>query len=197
MELSSLQFYFFYELVQWRFEQNWFRYHVNKPVEALLTSQRTHDQQKGKSAEYEDRCQKVHQTLVEKCPAKMGNPSPNANDYHEHTQLGVTVRSTNIPQELHAAWNMLQRLSGTTATFACNKESLAPIADAETAFIFVCATQREITTPEVDYLTDETSQQYLARIQNIKNFLPPGDAGWNQQLPIQKSHNVLFMPDWA
>jgi len=105
---------------------------------------------KGKSAEYEDRCQKVYQTSVEKCLAKMGNPSLNANDCHEHTQLGVTVRSTNIPQELHAAWHMPQRFSGAAATFAYNKESLAQFNDAEAAFVFVCAIQREMTTPEVD-----------------------------------------------
>jgi len=76
---------------------------------------------------------------------------------------------------------MLQRRFGATIAFTYNEESFSYFTDAEQAFLFICGIRKEMTTPDVDDMIDETGQQYLTRIRNIKDSMPSGETNWNQQ----------------
>jgi len=91
-----------------------------------------------------------------------------------------TIWIENVPTEAFTIWNFMARSFGATHAFTYNGTSLCHFEDSTKGMHFAMAIASHPNLPLLTDMIEENTEQYFARIQDIKDHFPNEAFTWEE-----------------
>ena len=91
-----------------------------------------------------------------------------------------TIWIENVPAEAFTIWNFMARSFGATHAFTYNGTSLCHFEDSTKGMHFAMAIASHPNLPSLTDMIEENTEQYFARVQEIKDHFPNEALTWEE-----------------